>query len=236
VGWSERPATANEAILCFRQALDVLRDSSAPELAVLRSGALVNWAEASLTTSHGSVEEAREMAQRALALIPEAEWTDRSAAAAGLRARHLLCRVAAVESVDGNSVADPLLLPTLEHVKKGLALATHWQKRGEEDLQPLAEDLFHFGCRIYQNGDPELLAKFILENLDPGCEREALFLTANMYEAATASLWHAFRQIQGGSFQSWSAESFEQRFENLSLLRKAEERLGRLRRMIHGSA
>ena len=224
-------AAGPEAIRCFRKALAVLEDSAATaDLHLLRAGALTNLAGALLNVPGEPTGEARSLAQQALALIKEAERNDAVAAEAGFKARHVLCRALAAESRDGKSVPPELMAAATDAVDEGLALARHWEHRGENGFRALAGDLFRFGCRIHQTGQPRFLAEFILESLDPEKTDGVPPLNQEMHEAAVAALWNALKEIQQDGFQSLSTPRFGQLLENLRDLRVTEERLEQLRR------
>ncbi|MCE0497676.1 MAG: hypothetical protein LV481_07000 [Methylacidiphilales bacterium] len=228
----DSPADVTEAIRCFREALAVLEDSPAAAIAdpgLLRAGALINLAEALLKTSNQPVAEALSPARQALALIKITERTDATSAEAGFKARHVLCRAIAAKSSDGKSIPPELTEEATHAVDEGLALARHWEERGEGRFRELAEDLFRFGCRIYPTGQPRFLAEFILENLDPKKAGSILPLNRDMHEAAVAALWNALREIQRAGFPLPSTPRFEQLLENLQRLRVTEERLEELR-------
>ena len=76
-----------------------------------------------------------------------------------------------------------LIEEATDAVDEGLALARHWEQRGESGFRALAEDLFRFGCRVYQAGQPQFLAEFILESLDPEKADGVLPLGREMHEA-----------------------------------------------------
>ncbi|MCE0524219.1 MAG: hypothetical protein LV480_15045 [Methylacidiphilales bacterium] len=226
-----------EAILSFRESLAVLEDSGAADitdLAVLKAGALTNLAAGLLDANDGQAEETRNPARRALALIQDAEQIDPTAAEAGFKARHVLCRAIAAESRDGQSVPPELMAEATDAVDEGLALARHWEARGNAGFRALAEDLFRFGCRIYQTGQPHFLAEFLLESLDPEKQSGVPPLNREMHESAVAALWNALKEIQRDGFQSLSTPRFGQLLENLRELRVAEERLEQLRRAVPG--
>lgn len=222
-----------EAIRCFREALAVLEDSTVAaivDLGLLRAGALTNLAGVLLDAPDQSAAEARCAARQALSLIREDERSDLIAAEAGFKARHVLCRAIAAESRDGKSIGPEQITEAIDAVDEGLALARHWEQRGESGFRELAEDLFRFGCRVYQRGQPRFLAEFILESLDPEKTAGVPPLNREIHEAAVAALWSALTEIQRDGFQSLSTPRFGQLLENLRTLRVTEERLEQLRR------
>jgi tetratricopeptide (TPR) repeat protein len=222
-----------EAVRCFREALVILEDAVSAAIAdlnLLRAGALINLAGALLEGPDAAGTEAREAAQKALLLIKDEERSQTMAAETGFKARHLLCRSIAAESVDGKSIPPRLIAEAIDAVEEGLVLARHWEQQGESGFRELAEDLFRFGCRIYQTSQPHFLTEFILENLDPKTTGGISPLNREMHDAAVAALWSAVKEIQREGFQSLSTPRFGQVLENLRELRVTEERLEELRR------
>lgn len=227
----ETGANPQEAVRCFREALAVLDNPSAAAIAdliLLRAGALTNLAGALRNVPEQSIAEVRGAAQQALALLKEVEQNHAIAAEASLKARHVLCREIAETSRDGKSIPVEMVAEATRAVEEGLALARHWEKRGESRFRALAEDMFRFGCRIYSTGQPDILANFILENLDPERADGVLPLNPETHKAALAALGSALHEIQRDGFQSLSMPGFERMLEKLRELRVTEERLKQL--------
>jgi tetratricopeptide (TPR) repeat protein len=224
-----------EAILGCREALAVLENPAAlcvTDRRVLRAAALGNLGDALLERGDSSAAEAQVLARESLALVREVELEDRKAAEAGGNARHVLCCAIAAQSRDGQTVPAELLALATATVDDGLALARHWEQRGDAGFRALAQDLFRFGCRVHQGGEPGFLVKFILESLDPVRARGALPLNTDNFAAALGALWMALRQIQQDGFQSLSGIRLESVLQSLRHLRVTEDRLKDLRRAV----
>jgi hypothetical protein len=73
-------------------------------------------------------------------------------------------------------------------VDDGLALAHAWERRGVHRFRTLALDLFQFGALVYSRYQPQFLAEFVCENLDPS-------RTSEGYAAAVAAS-PVMRQVQ----------------------------------------
>jgi tetratricopeptide (TPR) repeat protein len=236
IAWINRgnaSTSAPEALRCFREALTVLDDSPAAAIADLprlRAGALVNLAGAMLNVSDPSASEARNLASRAISLLRKTERDETSAAETSLHARHIFCRAIAAESRDGQTLPPEFFATATQAVDEGLALARHWAARGDGQFCAWAEDLFRFGCLLYQTGPAHFLAEFIRENLVPEKAAGALPLNRETHAAAVAALWHALNEIQRDGLDSFSTPRFKEVLENLRDLRVTEERLDRLRR------
>lgn len=231
----ESRAEMDDAIRGNREALAVLENPAArgiPDRGILCAAALGNLADALLETGDSAAPEAQALAQEALKLVHESERGERKAAEAGGKARHVLCAAIAAQSRDGMTVPADLLALATATVDDGLALARHWEERGDAGFRALAQDLFRFGCRVHQGGEPGFLAKFILESLDPAQTRGALPVNAQNFSEAVAALWTAVKDIQREGFSSLGGERIEGVLASLRDLRVAEDRLKELRRAV----
>jgi hypothetical protein len=229
------PAEIEQAKSGYREALAVLANPAASRItdrSVLRAAALGNLADALLEAGGSSAPEAQALALEALGYVHNEEREDRKAAEAGGKARHVLCAAIAAQSRDGQTVPAELLALATSTVDEGLALARHWEQRGDAGFRALAQDLFRFGCRVRQGGQPDFLVKFILESLDPVQTRGALPVNAQNFSEGLAALWGAVKDIQRDGFQSLGGERMEGVLENLRGLRVAEDRLKELRRAV----
>ena len=91
------------------------------------------------------------------------------AAAAGLRARHVLCRLSAhrlTQADDGAGMPEDVHEAT-DAVDEGLAVVRSWEQRGVDAFRGVAFDLFRFGARVYARYQPQFLDEFINDNMDP---------------------------------------------------------------------
>ena len=112
---------------------------------------------------------AQDAATRALGYVAGDEGTHPPAAEAGLRARHLLCRLCAhrLSQATGGEMPEDVHQAT-DAVDDGLALVRSWEQRGGTWFRPLAFDLFRFGARVYAHYQPQFLEEFIEDNLESG--------------------------------------------------------------------
>jgi hypothetical protein len=117
----------------------------------LRAVVWVNLANLrSLDTSVDAPVVARDAAKRALGYVADTEESDPAAADAGLRARHVLCRLCADRLSQAGDEAE---MPEDVHeatdaVDDGLSLVRSWEQRGLTVFRPLAFDLFRFGASM----------------------------------------------------------------------------------------
>ena len=159
----------------------------------LRAVVWVNLANLrSLETSDEAHIAAREAAKRALAYVADAEESDPAAADAGLRARHVLCRLCADRLSQAGAEAD---MPEDVHeatdaVDDGLSLVRSWEQRGAAVFRAVAFDLFRFGARVYARYQPQFLDEFIADNMNPANSSAGYVESPEMVMAA-----HEARQL-----------------------------------------
>jgi hypothetical protein len=118
--------------------------------------------------SDASLAIARDAATRAIESVASLETTDPNAAAAGLQARHVLCRLCAhslSQAGDGVEMPEDVHEAT-DAVDDGLELVRTWEQRGVPYFRPFAVDLFRFGARVYARYQPQFLDEFIEENMN----------------------------------------------------------------------
>src|SRR5262249_4414010 len=124
--------------------------------------------------------------RRALALVKAHEHVDPAAAEAGLKARHVLCHIAArrlsAQKKDKTSLVD--VTEATDLADEGLALVREWERRGVERFRHLASDLFRFGARVYGHYQPHFLHEFLREHLDPGQSADSYVQSREMQDAA----------------------------------------------------
>ena len=129
---------------------------------------------------------ARETAKRALASVKAAENEDVAAAEAGLKARHVLCHIAArrlsIEPQSENFMAD--VHDATDLADEGLDLVRKWERRGIDRFRNLASDLFRFGARVYAHYQPHFLNEFVSEQLDPEESAASFVQSCEMQTAA----------------------------------------------------
>jgi len=129
---------------------------------------------------------AQQAARRALALVTAYEHEDAAAAEAGLKARHVLCRIAgrrlSVQAESKTVMTD--VHDATDLAEEGLELVREWERRGIDRFQPLASDLFRFGARVYAYFQPHFLDEFVSEQLDPRRSAHSFVQSREMQEAA----------------------------------------------------
>jgi hypothetical protein len=164
---------AAAAAAAFADAIAVLEhehSAAIPDRDYLRTVVWLNLAN--LRAADGApdaLRQARDAAAHALSLVGDSEAEDVQAGAAGLRARHVLCRLCAHRLTLADDAVD---MPEDVHeatdaVDEGLALVRSWEQRGVDVFRGVAFDLFRFGARVYARYQPQFLEEFIAENMDP---------------------------------------------------------------------
>ena len=163
------------------------------------AGALINLANALLIGSEpDKLEQARTAAIDALTLTAERENTASEFADLGLKARRVLCEaLGQLLFAAGSDEAAVIRLAAeaSDAVDSGLALARHWESLGVPHFRPLAARLFRFGAQLYQLHQPQFLAEFLLENLDPAHSPGALPTSGEFHTIAAETLARARREL-----------------------------------------
>jgi hypothetical protein len=167
-----REGDAELAAASFTEALAVLdRDYSEgiEDRQYIRAVVWLNLANLhAMLSSAEAHASAREAAGRALEVVADLETTDPNAAAVGLQARHVLCRICAhglSQAADDGEMPDDVHHAT-DAVDEGLEIVRTWEQRGFPHFRPFAFDLFRFGARVYARYQPQFLDEFIDDNMN----------------------------------------------------------------------
>ncbi|MGH7976377.1 MAG: hypothetical protein ACREC8_06915 [Limisphaerales bacterium] len=226
-----------EAAQSFEEAIAVLQNERAVEISgrnQILAAVWLNLANVLISQKiNEAAAEARAAAKRTLSLVSQTEEKDLRDVEAGFKARHILCQAVAQLLAKKNlpdSEIRNFVAEATDAVDEGLALARKWEFQDVQQFRPLAQQLFHFGARIYQMYQPHFLTEFLLENFDPAQSPNTFVRNPEMQAAALESLWRAFREIQRGGFKKMNTPEFSELLERLRELRVVEERLAKLRR------
>lgn len=155
-------------------AVAVLEHDTAARIAdrdALLGAVYLNLANAhAASDTEGATGRARGAALQALGAVAATESSILKAAEAGLKARHVLCRLLA-HRLDTAQRSDAGFIEevheTTDIVDEGLALARNWERTGATCFRAVAHDLFRFGARVYALYQPHFLEEFIADNMDP---------------------------------------------------------------------
>ena len=160
------------ALGSFESAATLLEDevsATIEDRRYMRAAVWMNLANARIAAGRPELDvPAHEAALRAIALVDGLEAEEPGYADIGLRARHVLCRVAAnrFSASPEGAAADDVHAAT-DAVDDGLELIRRWEQRGEPRFRGLACDLFRFGARVYAIFQPQFLDEFVADNVDP---------------------------------------------------------------------
>ena len=221
-----------EALECFLQAIRVLDSSDATGVGdrpTLLAGAWINLAGATMDSDGENAEEVRFAVRQALSFIQHSEKIDLPEAGLALKARQILCRAAARDILKRKVLPKAVMQEALDAVIESMALARHWGTRASEEMVLLTRDIFRLGCRIHENGQPYLLADFLMESLAPTKGAPAISLNQEMIDSAHAAIWAAFEKLQVEGFEKIGTPQLDPLLSDLQELRKVEEWLKQLR-------
>jgi hypothetical protein len=223
------PSSWRAALDSFDNSIAVLRESEDDR--EILSLALTNRGNTLLALDPSESMVARGSVEEALTLIAGHEKEDVIVAEAGLTARYVLCRAIAFQFTEnsGTGTTQDSIAAATDAVEEGIALARHWETRGENRFRKLAAELFRFGARIYQAHQAHFLTEFLLENLDPSQSVNAFPVDAKMHSAADDAIARAFAEIQRDGFAALNTPHFDRFLKMFGQLRATEARLRQLR-------
>ena len=188
---AQDPPAIADAVSTLANAIAVLDHAEAMDarereylLAVVWMNLANIQASEATTTSDLAAQEA---ARRALTLIKAREHEDAAAAETGLKALHVLCRIAAgrlVAQADRDTVMADDVHEATDLAEDGLELVREWERRGVDRFRSVAADLLRFGARVYAHYQPHFLHEFINEQLDPQQSSDAYVQSAEMQDVA----------------------------------------------------
>lgn len=201
-----------EARTAFREALDQAGDE-----VLLASVARLHL---SRVTDDG--EEALVLARRVVGDLAERERRDPLAAELGLKARHRVCERLCEWLDDREGRVDDWIAEASDRVEEGLELARAWESAGVLELREVAYDLFRVGLRVYRTCQPQFLAEFVVETLDPG--EGGVGWDERFRDAGLAALRGAMADGRARGAEH-GARRAERELEILVGLRRAEDRL-----------
>jgi tetratricopeptide (TPR) repeat protein len=183
------PAALAEALRSHDQAIRWLRDladDDNPSYRANHAGAWLNRAQVLLTHPTPDLAAARAALDSALALLSPAERHDPLAAELSLKSRLTLCALLARQFATTDTLTE-----TSDTIDASLELVRHWESRGLRHFRPLAQSLYRFGAQFYLAHQPQFLAEFLLENLDPTHSPGAMPDAAPLHTIAAAAIARA---------------------------------------------
>jgi hypothetical protein len=186
---AQNPPATEDAIGALVDAIAVLDPAEAMDAREREYLLAVVWMNlANIRASEAKIASdlaALEAARRALALATTYEHEDAAAAEAGLKARHVLCHIAArrlsIQAERETVIAD--VHDATDLADEGLELVREWERRGVDRFRNLASDLLRFGARVYAYFQPHFLHEFLSEQLDPQRSTHSYVQSREMQDA-----------------------------------------------------
>ena len=216
----ETPAGFAAAVKSFEKGIEVVQGRD--EHALLLAGAWMNRGNALLRTAPPQPVEARNSAFTALDLLKDLEQDDVLAAETALKAQYIVCQAVA-ELLSDQLAADQALemaASATDALEEAIRLARRWEGRGEVRFRPLVVDFFRFGVAAYRKLQPQFLAEFVLENLDPAPAQGWLVEDSEIHAAAVDALTAVARDLQADGFATIHTARFDRLLEVLGTLQK----------------
>jgi tetratricopeptide (TPR) repeat protein len=180
---AQTPPGTGDAIVGLVAAIAVLDRAKTMDTLERDHLRAVVWTNlANIQSSEDTVESdlaAWQAAERALDLVMGREAQVVEAAEIGLKARHVLCRIAARRL---SSLAEVHVATDL--ADDGLDLVSQWERRGIDTFRALASDLFRFGGMVYARYQPHFLNEFLRERLDPQRSADSYVQSPEMQDVA----------------------------------------------------
>lgn len=186
--------------------LEQLPRTEDPSFKLNLAGALTNLAhtrfsqhEQGQADSATVLQQAADAARRAIAEIADVELAHVAFAEMSLRARRNLAVTLGAQLVKAETMGHPthdLSAETSDVIDEGLQLSRECEKRGATHLRMFATRLFRMGVQLYGMNQPQFIAEFILENVDP-TNPEAVFTNdPEMRAVADQALAQVLAHIQ----------------------------------------
>lgn len=177
-----------------------------PSFKLNLAGALTNLAhtrfsqhEQGKADSATVLAQAAEAARKAIAEIAEVELAHVAFAEMSLRARRNLAVTLGAQLVHAEAMGHPtadLAAETSDVIDEGLQLARECEKRGASHLRVFATRLFRMGVQLYGTNQPQFIAEFILENVDPTNPEAAFSNEPEMRAVADQALAQVLAHLQ----------------------------------------
>lgn len=227
------PASVTESLRSFREAIAVLRSlplNDSTSFRVNLAAALMNEANALMKTQDpiGAIASA----QSAIAVTAEVEKLEPILADIGLKARRAACEALGYRLYLASQRGEPTKEigdQAIDLVDEGLALARHWETKGEQRFRYIAVRLFHFGAQLYAAQLPDYLAEFILEHIDPEHSVGAMADTEEFYLIASDIIARARKALEARRAAFLDTPETARLLQRFRSLRDAATRLDELR-------
>lgn len=221
------PELADSALRHFDTALQVMQahaDSPRPDYQQVQAVAWMNRALALLELKAAPMPDAALAAASARCALHHASRCpegDCLVHEVQLKARHTLCRALALLLESPQAAADPQQAEAWIHEATDMVEAVLSLTKDDITHQPLWDELFHFGCRIYRAFQPHFLAGYLEDSFT-----QAATPTVAMRQAAGEALQQAVGQMQGEGMACLHAGELDKLLTTLQSLHRTGQKLG----------
>ncbi len=219
-----------EVIAAFLTAVETLRagalrgeEESRRVLAV----ALTNLARARLLMENRGSPLVEDAAREAMKLLSSGalDLLEGDLVTLELTARLTLCRALG----DRETPCQPEEVTDL--VEEGLELIRKFREKGGNlsALGGIASELFRCGAESYLRNQPQFLADYLLDYLDPSSVHPVLADDIESHEIAVTTLWNGAAEIQRAGFSDIGSSGFDKNRDLLASWHECRERLAAIR-------
>lgn len=221
------PELAETALRHFDTALQVMQahaDSPRPDYQQVQAVAWMNRALALLEVDTTPVPDASLAAASARCALHHAGRCpegDNLAHEVRLKACHTLCRALALLLESPQAAADEQQAEAWIHEATDTVESVLGLTKDDITHQPLRDELFHFGCRIYRAFQPHFLAGYLEDGFTL-----AATPTPAMRQAAGEALQQAVGQMQGEGMARLHAGELDKLLTTLQALHRTGQKLG----------
>lgn len=200
------PLNLQAAVASHREAIAILRTlppGKNPWYQRNLAAAHLNLANAFLdeASSPSQFVDSADAARGALALVASEERQDLIAAELALKARRCLCDALGHQLAINEShhlTNEATATETGDTVDHALASIRGWERRGHRHFRWLAARFLRFGTRFYTAHQPQFLAEFLRENLDPQVSPDAFIEVPELLAIAGEGLRTARQKLRRG--------------------------------------
>jgi tetratricopeptide (TPR) repeat protein len=228
------PAALAEALRSHDEAIALLSKLPLAEHAAYRAnlaGAWLNRAQVLLADARPDFPEARAALATALGVAQPAERVDPLAAEISLKLRHALCAALTRQLAAGPAgLQAQLIAETGDTIDEAMELIRHWEQGRTRSFRPLAGVLYRFGAQFYLAHQPQFLAEFLLESLDPARAPGAMPTAAELHAVAAEAIARALSDNYNRRLADPSGAAAERLQEVAQTLTAAESRRAELQR------
>jgi tetratricopeptide (TPR) repeat protein len=200
------------------------------------AGAWLNRAQVLLAGEPPDFAAGRSALETALGIAQPAERSYPVAAEISLKVRHALCVALTRQLAAGtDGRTSPLIALTGDVIDEALELIRHWEQGRSRSFRPLAAILYRFGAQFYLAHQPQFLAEFLLENLDPALAAGAMPGSAELHAIAAEAIARALSDNYNRRLASPAGDEAGRLQEIALTLNAAEARRVHLQQSLAGA-